>query len=58
MVDYMRPWIHQFSIQNRVTSADREKFNWSSKGNTKFSKSKSGRNWVYLWLQLKLQGTQ
>lgn len=54
MVDYMRPWIHQFSIQNRVTSADREKFNWSSKGNTKFSKSKSGRNWVYLWLQLKL----
>ncbi|CAL1170066.1 unnamed protein product [Cladocopium goreaui] len=37
------PYITQFSIQNRVTSEDREKFKWNSAGNTKLSRTKSGR---------------
>ncbi|CAK8991889.1 Uncharacterized protein SCF082_LOCUS2851 [Durusdinium trenchii] len=40
------PYIHQFSLQHRVTAADREKYKWNSAGNTKLSRTKSGRKWV------------
>ena len=38
LVSVLSPWLHCFSLQSRITKADREKHQWSSEGNTKVKK--------------------
>lgn len=33
-----RCWLHMLSLQSRITQADRDKFKWSSAGNTKITR--------------------
>ena len=44
----LRPWLHCFSLQSRITKADREKHSWSSDGNTKVKKAHGKVVCVYL----------
>ena len=42
-VDNPRPWTNLFSLQSHIRRADRERFNWTSEGNTKITRTNSGR---------------
>lgn len=49
----LRPWLNLFTLQSRITAADRRKHSWNSAGNTKVKKVDGKIKNVSLWLIVK-----